>query len=190
MRPTLMLLILLCTLQRAFCQDIITTIHGNKINAKVLRINEHEIEYKPYDNQEGPIHTMQRSEIAVINYPNGAVDSFSTQLSDDNNMSLAEKGTADAKAYYKANGPALGAGISAIYPFYGAIAAVVISSTRPRYENLNFPSYDLMEQPAYRRAYEDKAFRIKKNKTWAGFGIGTGVLASVVAAVLIATMPH
>jgi hypothetical protein len=47
-----------------------------------------------------------------------------------------------------------------------------------------------MEQPAYRRAYEDKAFRIKKNKTWAGFGIGTGVLASVVAAVLIATMPH
>jgi hypothetical protein len=136
MRPTLLLLLLICTVQRTFCQDIITTTNGNKINAKVLRINEHEIEYKPYNNQEGPIHTMQRSEIAVINYLNGTIDSFSTQLSDNNGMSLADRGTADAKAYYKANGPALGAGISAVYPFYGAIAAVVISCTRPRYEHL------------------------------------------------------
>ncbi|MCW3121213.1 MAG: hypothetical protein JWQ38_705 [Flavipsychrobacter sp.] len=189
MKTFALLLLTLCIGHMALCQDIITRRNGDKIRAKVSAVREHEIDYTLQDNLNGPLHTILKSDVSVINYDNGTKDEFDSAPEDnnENNSTLAERGAADAKMYYKANNAELGAALSALYPFYGAISAVVISSTRPRYERLNFPDERLMDNRAYRTAYENKAFKIKKGKTWEGFGIGTGILVSVIAAVIIGT---
>ena len=59
-RETLMKarLILICALSglcgHAFVQDIIHTIDGRSIEAKILEINDDDILYKTFDNQDGP----------------------------------------------------------------------------------------------------------------------------------------
>ena len=51
-------LILICALSglcgHAFVQDIIHTIDGRSIEAKILEINDDDILYKTFDNQDGP----------------------------------------------------------------------------------------------------------------------------------------
>jgi len=65
----------------AFAQDIIITKEGNKIEAKVLEINEYDIKYKKLENLDGPVYTMKKSDIASIIYENGQVDVFNIDLS-------------------------------------------------------------------------------------------------------------
>jgi len=64
----------------AFSQDIIITREGKKIESKVLEINENDIRYKSFENLDGPIYTMRKSDIATIMYANGQVDVFNMNV--------------------------------------------------------------------------------------------------------------
>ena len=57
-------------------QDIIVTIDGEKITAKVTEVDVDLVKYTPYDDQEGPTYTVKKSEIDSIIYQNGEVDVF------------------------------------------------------------------------------------------------------------------
>lgn len=52
-------------------QDIIYTISGGKITAKVLEINPKEIKYKSYSNIEGPNYVINNSDVVLIQFANG-----------------------------------------------------------------------------------------------------------------------
>ena len=73
-------LILICVLSglcgNAFAQDIIHTIDGRSIEAKVLEINDDDILYKTFDNQGGPDYRMSVSRVARIVFQNGTEKSF------------------------------------------------------------------------------------------------------------------
>ena len=57
-------------------QDVIVKKDNSTIISKVTKIGETEIEYKKWSNLDGPIYTINRSEVISINYQNGEVDKF------------------------------------------------------------------------------------------------------------------
>ena len=57
-------------------QDVIVKKDNSTILSKVTKIGETEIEYKKWTNLDGPIYTINRSEVISINYQNGEVDKF------------------------------------------------------------------------------------------------------------------
>lgn len=60
----------------AKAQDIMITTDGKSIKVKVLEINDQEIKYKEFDNLEGPAYVIKKSDINMIVYQNGKVESF------------------------------------------------------------------------------------------------------------------
>jgi hypothetical protein len=60
-----------------FSQDIIVTKDSKRIDAKVLEVNINDIKYKDWENQNGPIYTILKSNIASILYQSGKVETFS-----------------------------------------------------------------------------------------------------------------
>lgn len=60
-------------------QDIITLKSGEDINAKVTKLGDTEIEYKKWDNQDGPIYSKKLSEVFSVKYQNGQKDVFNVQ---------------------------------------------------------------------------------------------------------------
>ena len=61
----------------SFAQDLITTKEGKDIQAKILEVNSTEVKYKKYNNIDGPIFTMKKSEILLVRYENGENEVFS-----------------------------------------------------------------------------------------------------------------
>lgn len=190
MKNAILLVFLFLSIEPSlWSQDVITTNVGHEIKAKVLKITQNEVEYKNFDNPDGPLYTIQKSDVLIIKYENGIKDVFTETgaptLTDEESANLTEKGRADAQRYYKGyKEPMLWSAITTVTG-YGVIALPLILSTPPRYENLNFPSNQLMENDQYRHAYMQKAFQIKKRKSWAGFGIGFGAIATVTATAMI-----
>jgi len=62
-----------------FAQDIIVTKDSRKIKAKVVRINEENVRYKNFDDQEGQTITIPKSRIASILYEDGEVETFDAE---------------------------------------------------------------------------------------------------------------
>ena len=83
MKQLLVFLFLLCAASVS-AQDVIVKKDGSTILSKVLEVGQNEIKYKKYDNVDGPIYTIKKSELQSINYQNGAKDTFSAPVSEDN----------------------------------------------------------------------------------------------------------
>ena len=49
-------------------QDVIVKKDGSTILSKVLEVNPADIKYKKFNNPNGPIYTIDKSEIMSINY--------------------------------------------------------------------------------------------------------------------------
>ena len=82
--PKRVLLLALCIIAiscTCFAQDIIVTKDAKRINAKVTEVNVDNVRYKNFDNQDGPVYTLLKSEIASIVYQNGQVDTFASESS-------------------------------------------------------------------------------------------------------------
>lgn len=64
-----------------YAQDIIHTINGEDIKAKVLTVDEENIQYKKFSNPNGPTYTMSLIKILSIDYENGESDVFTPKQS-------------------------------------------------------------------------------------------------------------
>ena len=60
-----------CCYTNIFAQDVLYTITGNKIKAKVLEINANEIKYKDFNNIEGPTYLIYNTDVVLIQFANG-----------------------------------------------------------------------------------------------------------------------
>ena len=60
----------------SFAQDVIVTKDSKRIDAKVTEVNIDNVKYKSFDNQDGQVYTLLKSDIASIVYQNGQVDIF------------------------------------------------------------------------------------------------------------------
>lgn len=63
-------------------QDVIVKKDGSTIASKVEEINSTEIKYKKWNNQDGPIYSISRSEVVVINYQNGEIEVIQSNIAE------------------------------------------------------------------------------------------------------------
>ena len=66
----LLFVVTLFSLQ-AFAQDKLYKKNGDVIEAKVLEVNEAEIKYKIFTDQEGPTYTVDKDRLSKIVYQSG-----------------------------------------------------------------------------------------------------------------------
>ena len=72
-----------------FAQDVIVTKDSKRINAKVTEVNVDNIKYKQFENQNGPVYTLLKSDILTILYQNGQVESFGVESSSSSTAATA-----------------------------------------------------------------------------------------------------
>lgn len=58
----------------SFSQDVLYTLTGSKLKAKVLEINTTDIKYKDFLNIDGPTYVISKTDIVLIKYENGSTD--------------------------------------------------------------------------------------------------------------------
>lgn len=177
----------------ANAQDVITKRNGDDIKAKVLEITLTELKYKNFNNLDGPIISIAKSDVIFVKYENGTKDVFVEEKMADisnpsglDNEKLALVGKADARRYYKGYSGA-GSGTLVTGLFAGSILALVpaiaTSSSAPNESNLQYPKVNLANNPNYVNAYKQEAFKIKKTKVWNNYFIA--LMANVATVVLL-----
>src|ERR1700752_563808 len=77
MKNLKIILIVAATVNILQAQDTIYTKNGSRIAAKVYEITQHEIRYQKSSNLEGPIYTINKNSVSLIEYKNGTKDVFS-----------------------------------------------------------------------------------------------------------------
>jgi len=181
-------------------QDVITKINGDEILAKVLEINPSDIKYKRFDNLEGPIYTINKTEVFSIKYPNGSKEMFNTPaattpaaatptanppINNPNNSNyvnnasdqdVCKTATTDAETLYTGrNSGATWTGLTCalLNPLFGLAPALICSSTRPSGYNLGAVNQEKMNNPTYEECYTKKARKKKAAKVWTGYIIGS-----------------
>lgn len=180
-----------------FSQDLITKKTGEDIKAIVVEVNQTDIKYKRFDNQNGPTFSLLKLDVLMIRYANGTKDIFSQTEAEqptatDSKVTLskenmARKGRVDAQRYYK--GQNSGANWTAATtiltsPIIGVVPAVIACVIEPSDNNLNYPDDELMKNDEYREAYISQARKTKARKNLISYGVSTGVwvvLISVLA---------
>ena len=83
-QPKRSLLLALCFIVHTcacFAQDIIVTKDSKRIEAKVAEVNADNVRFKRFDNPDGPLYTLLKSDIITIIYQNGRVEVFDTESS-------------------------------------------------------------------------------------------------------------
>jgi hypothetical protein len=66
----------------AEAQDKIYRKNGQMVKAKILEIGSSEVKYKVFDNQEGPIYSLETDRISKIVFVSGKVEKFTPDLKD------------------------------------------------------------------------------------------------------------
>jgi hypothetical protein len=189
MKKSLLLAYILFTgINFVFSQDYITKSNGDELKVKILEVTVTEVKYKRFEQTDGPIYTILKSEIFMIKYQDGTKDVFSEFDKKKNFISIedemADKGKKDARTFYKAKNS--GAGWTTLAtlltsPVIGVIPAAICSSNEPEEDNLNAPNTTLMKSYQYSNAYIKEAHKIKRKKIWSSFGVASGVWIFVVA---------
>jgi len=85
MRKVALIFILLSVSLMTMAQDVIVKKDGTTVLSKVLEISSTEIKYKQWSNQDGPLYSINRSEVVSINYQNGTVEQISSENKNNSN---------------------------------------------------------------------------------------------------------
>ncbi len=123
---------------RTYGQDLIIKKNGEEIKAKVTEILDLEIKYRKFDNLEGPVYSIRKSEVVLISYANGTrevINSESTPVKpqakqiQNVNSSITSGQIRRARAgsilNYSLIAPILGFGVAAIAVDDGDISPIL-----------------------------------------------------------------
>lgn len=104
----------------AMAQDVITKKDGTDVKVKVREISDDAIKYHRWDNLEGPIYVIKKSDIYMIRFENGSVEIMdSTPVSDGEDSSYAPQKASSATQRYPANSsPYVSGEYYALHPEY------------------------------------------------------------------------
>ena len=72
-------------------QDIIVTTDAKKIEAKITEVSKYEVKYKELDNLDGPLFTLETSDISSIIYANGKVVLYNQDKPEDVQSKASQK---------------------------------------------------------------------------------------------------
>ena len=207
MRGLFFILVLTLLHQTTWGQDVIYKKNGDTLNTKVIRIEPAMVTYRRFNNPDTFLLTIAKSDINYIIYQNGTSDTFRSQSREPDaiphiykgnyyaSTRFEDMGKQDAIKYYKDYRSAKSTMViaSVFMPIASIIPAAIITGTPPKEANLGYPKPELMNNSVYRMAYKEKAFQIKRRKTWNGVLLGTGIilgLESILIVSVISEMSH
>ena len=94
----ILILLVLFTATSVYAQDMIVKKDGTAIKSKILEVGTSEIRYKKYSNQDGPLYSIDVSDVLRIYYENGDKESFENvnevkrnMVSNDETITTKEK---------------------------------------------------------------------------------------------------
>lgn len=173
-------------------QDTITKKNGEKLQAKVLEITPAQVKYKRFENPDGPLYIINKSDVLLIQYEDKSEESFEpaafasptpeVEATTDPVINYFVKGQEDANIYYEGY-KAASTGVlvaSLLSPAVGLIPAIATSTTPPKDKHLDSPNHVLMQQPDYKSGYLQRARKIKANKVWTNWGVALGINVALV----------
>jgi len=82
MKNFMLTAILGLTIISTYAQDKIFRKNGQKLTVKIIEVGSSDIKYRPIDDPNGPIYVLERERIAKIEFENGRVEKFMTDLKD------------------------------------------------------------------------------------------------------------
>jgi len=187
MKKACILFICLLTLcSRLSAQDLLTLKNGEDIQVKVTEINKTSVMYRRFDNIDGPIYSVDKSDVLIIRYSNGTKDIFNINEKHDvvdkpklnKEIDYCSLGENDAFYNYRGyKGAGTGTFLTTLLlsPIAGLVPAISCSSTPPKEYNLNYPNAELAKNFEYQRGYRWKAAQMKSNIVWKNWGIAFGI---------------
>jgi len=81
----LILISVCCMSLTAFSQDVITTVSGENIKAKVMEVTDETVSYKKYHDQDGATFILKKEKITKIAWENGDVDEYNKTVATQQN---------------------------------------------------------------------------------------------------------
>ena len=78
MRKFIIVLAVICYGNVLLAQDIIILKSGEEIKALVQEVGLNDLKYKKFENPNGPVYTLQKTNIFMVRYENGEKDVFNT----------------------------------------------------------------------------------------------------------------
>ncbi|MDR2287288.1 MAG: hypothetical protein LBE04_07425 [Prevotellaceae bacterium] len=195
----LILVIFTVTVIRVDAQDIITKKDGNEVRAKVIEIVPDAIKYKMFDNQDGPVYVLSKSEIFMIKYESGRKEVFGvTTTSSTGTATTSSTGTTTTSSTGTATSSSSG---NTALPTFGAKPATtgtVTSSTFGQPAGTVVTPPNQQKAPVTQYSYQadwksrmkatapDLYQKYRKGSTLTGVGIGmmsAGVVMIIIGAV-------
>lgn len=82
MKNCYLLLIIVCMALTASAQDKIYKKGGEIIEAKVTEVGSDEIKYRVFNDQSGPMYTLDKDRIIKVVYQNGRIETYQSNLKD------------------------------------------------------------------------------------------------------------
>ena len=184
--------------------DVLLLTTGQEVRGRVLTITPTELTYRPAPDSAHPAGRsdtlrLPSTSVFLVRYANGtravltpapptpAPDTAQSPLLGLSAGQRQQRGAQDARRYYHQSGPFWGAFASAILvtPIYGVVPTTCISLKHVAARNLMAPQPELLRDPAYASGYQRQANRRKAGRTWAGYGVGSAVLLTYFAVVII-----
>jgi hypothetical protein len=107
MKATIFLIVASLLSVRLLAQDTLYTKTGSVLNAKVVEINQDEIKYKKASNPDGPLYTINKSDVVLIHFKNGSKEVFSAgdvsgqDNSNANNPTVVNNNYTSFPPYYR-----------------------------------------------------------------------------------------
>ncbi|PSR53441.1 hypothetical protein AHMF7605_07840 [Adhaeribacter arboris] len=178
-------------------QDIIFKTSGDQLPAKVTEVKESTIFYTLSDSAQGPVLSLPKTEVFMIQYANGTTELIKIEIPLDtlglpvkSAAEFSRDGRRDARLLYKGKGVFWGSAAAGAMSWFtgGATLAIPVAMavTPPSSRTLRVADPRLAQNRDYMQGYRKQAHWRKVGK--AAAGTGTGILASaalVVAVVLI-----
>jgi hypothetical protein len=87
MKTTLAVLVSIFLGFSVYSQDTIYMKNGNILAGKVTEVTENQLKYKKAENPDGPMYSMNKYRIALVQYQNGYKETFSEDNLTDRNIS-------------------------------------------------------------------------------------------------------
>jgi len=120
MKKIILILIGIVFINALYAQDVIFKKNGDEIYAKIQEVGISDVKYKKFDNQEGPLYTILKSEIFMIKFENGTKEVFNAESRTDapvTNEVIAEPAVLDQATViiYRRNSPS---GLTVFYDVY------------------------------------------------------------------------
>lgn len=83
-RCLLFFMLFAATVGSTFAQDVIYKTDGTREEVKIIQIGNREVQYKKFDNPDGPVYIINKENMVMITYENGDYDLFTRPVNDKN----------------------------------------------------------------------------------------------------------